>query len=224
MMTDANDSIISYKRRYRINLRNAELSKHTFRIFLEKQILSHVQTEIQKNIQELQTPLTPNFDFDESNLILSKIQFTLSPFQTAISKEKLFIKNDLNLPNLEAKICPSDKAMKIINTIVNHDINSEIDIYEDSVRNESKVSTYTAPISNQNNHSHPKNKVIDKKHSYALIHDNSPDWFQDNEIISVHGSLLSETISDINMYNSNLKRNTNRKRCRWRRILFCCVN
>lgn len=225
MTTDVNHSVALHKERCRTNLRNAELSKRTFRLFLEKQILSHVEVEIQKNIQEPQSPLTPNFHFDESDLTLSKMRLTLSPFQTIISETKSCIKNNLTLPNLEAKMCSSDRAVKITNTIVKSDGGSNINVYENPFQNKSKVSTYTAPVSNQNTSNSKMNTAIDKQSNYALMYDNSPEWFQDNETVSVHGSLLSETISDISVYsNSDLRRNTNRKRCRWRRILFCCVN
>lgn len=221
-MTDIDDSVALHKKRCRTNLRNAELSKRTFRIFLEKQILSHVEIEIQKNTQEPQTPLTPNFNFDESDLTLNKIRLTLSPFQTTVSGKKSSIKNNLTLPDLEAKICSSNKAIKITNAIVNHNIDSEINVYENPVQNKSKVSIYTAPPSNQNTSNPKMDIVVDKQSNYALMYANSPEWFQDNETVSVHGSLLSETISDISAYNSDLRRNTNHKRCRWR--LFCCVN
>lgn len=222
MMTDVNDSVALHKKRCRTNLRNAELSKHTFRIFLEKQILSHVEIEIQKNIQEPQTPSTSNFNFDENNFALSKIRLTLSPFQTTISEKKSSIKNNLNLPNLEAKMCSGNKAINT-NAIINHDNDSKINVYENPIQNKSKVSTYTAPVSNQNT-SNPKMSTIVDKQSYASIYANSPEWFQDNETVSVHGSLLSETISDISAYNSDLRKSANRKRYRWKRILFCCVN
>lgn len=222
IMTDVNDSVAVHKKRYRTNLRNSELSKHTFRIFLEKQILSHVEIEIQKNTEEPQTPLTPNFNFDESNLASSKIRLTLSPFQTAISEEKSSIKNNLILPNLEAKMCSSNGAIKITNAIVNHN-DSKINVFDNPIQNKSKVFTYTAPASNQNT-AHPKmDPAVIKQSNYASIYANSPEWFEDNETVSVHGSLLSETISDISA-NSDLKKNTNRKRYRWKRILFCCVN
>lgn len=223
MMTDV-DSVALHKKRCRTNLRNAELSKRTFRIFLEKQILSHVEIEIQKNMQEPQTPLTPNFNFDESDLTLSKIRLTLSPFQTTVLEKKLSIKNNLTLPNLEAKMCSSNRIIKTTNAIVNRDTDSEINVYENPVQDKSKISTYTAPASNQNISNPKMNIAVDKQSNYALIYANSPEWFQDNETISVHGSLLSETISDISTCNSDLRRNTNHKRCRWRRILFCCVN
>lgn len=222
-MTDVNDSVALQKKRCRTNLRNAELSKRTFRIFLEKQILSHVEIEIQKNIQEPQTPLTPNFNFDESDLTLSKIRLTLSPFQTTISEKKSCLKNNLTLPSLEAKMCSSNKDIKITNAIVNRNNDSEVNVYENPIQNKSKVSAYTASAFNQNV-SNPLNTAVDKRSNYGSIYVNSPEWFQDNETVSVHGSLLSETISDISTCNSNLKRNTNRKRYRWKRILFCCVN
>lgn len=222
-MTDVNDSVAVHKKRYRTNLRNAELSKHTFRIFLEKQILSHVETEIQKNTQEPQTPLTSNFNFDESDPTLSKIRLTLSPFQTAISEEKSSIKNNLILPNLEAKMCSSNGAIKITNAIVNRDNDSKINVFENPIQSKSKVFTYTAPASNPNIANPKMNPAVIKQSNYASIYANSPEWFEDNETVSVHGSLLSETISDISAC-SDLKKNTNRKRYRWKRILFCCVN
>lgn len=221
MMSTDVDSVALHKKRYRTNLRNAELSKRTFRIFLEKQILSHVEIEIQKNIQEPQTPLTPNFNFDKSDLTLGKLRLTLSSFQTTESEKKLSTKNNLILPNLEAKMCSSNRIIKTTNAVVNHD--SEINVYENPIQDKSKISTYTAPASNQNTSNPKMNIAVDKQSNYALKYANSPEWFQDNETVSVHGSLLSETISDISAYNSDL-RNTNRKRCRWRRILFCCVN
>lgn len=223
MMSTDVDSVALHKKRCRTNLRNAELSKRTFRIFLEKQILSHVEIEIQKNIQEPQTPLTPNFNFDKSDLTLGKLRLTLSSFQTTESEKKLSTKSNLILPNLEAKMCSSNRIIKTTNAIVNRDTDSEINVYENPIQDKSKISTYTAPASNQNTSNPKMNIAVDKQSNYALIYANSPEWFQDNETVSVHGSLLSETISDISAYNSDL-RNTNRKRCRWRRILFCCVN
>ncbi|XP_024886873.1 uncharacterized protein LOC112467070 [Temnothorax curvispinosus] len=223
MTTDVNDSVVLHKKRCRTNLRNAELSKRTFRIFLEKQILSHVEIEIQKNTQEPQTPLTPNFNFYESDFALSKIRLTLSPFQTTISEKKSSVKNNLTLPSLEAKLCnSSNSAIKITNAIVNRENDSEINVYENPIQDKSKVSTYTAPASNQNTSN--LKIAVDKPSNYSSIYVNSPEWFQDNETVSVHGSLLSETISDISACNSDLRRNTNRKRYRWKRILFCCVN
>lgn len=224
MITDVNDSLVLHKKSYRTNLRNAELSKRTFRIFLEKQILSHVEIEIQKNIQEPQTPLTPNFNFDENDLTLSKIRLTLSPFQTIVSEKKSLIKNNLTLPNFEAKMCSSNRAVKMTNAIVNRNIDSEINVYENPVRNKSKISTCTALVSNQNTSSPKMNITVDKQSNRVLMYADSPEWFQNNETVSVHGSLLSETISDISTYNSDLRRNTNHKRCRWKRIVFCCVN
>jgi len=218
-----NDSVALHKKKYRTNLRNAELSKHTFRIFLEKQILSHVEIEIQKNIQEPQTPLIPNFNFDENDFTLNKIRKS-SPFQTIISEKKSFIKNNLTLPNLEAKMCSSNRAIKITDAIVNRNTDSKINVYENLVQNKSKISTYTAPPSDQNTSNFKMSIAIDKHSNYASIYANSPEWFQDNETVSVHGSLLSETISDISTYDSDVRRNTNHKRCRWKRILFCCVN
>lgn len=222
-MTDVNDSVALHKKRYRTNLRNAELSKRTFRIFLEKQILSHVEIEIQKNTQEPQTPLTPNFNFDENDLALSKVRLMLSPFHTTVSEEKSSIKNNLTLPNLEAKMFSSKGAIKITNAIVNRDNDSKINVFENPIQNKSNVFTYTA-LSNQNTADLKMDTAVIKQSNYAsCIHANSPEWFQDNETVSVHGSLLSETISDISAC-SNLKKNTNRKRYRWKRILFCCVN
>lgn len=219
-MTDIDKSVDLHKRRCRTNLRNAELSKRTFRIFLEKQILSHVETEIQKNIHEAQTPLTPNFDYNKSDFILSHARLTLSPLQTTVSGN-MSIKNNLNLPNLETKVHSSDRAIRISNTIIT--ANSEINVYEDSVQNKSKVCTYTASTSNQNE---SKNSEINRanKESHTLIYNTSPEWFQDNEIVSVHGSLLSETISDVSSCSIDLQRNTHHKRCRWKRIVFCCIN
>lgn len=219
-MTDIDKSVDLHKRRCRTNLRNAELSKRTFRIFLEKQILSHVETEIQKNIHEAQTPLTPNFDYNKSDFILSHVRLTLSPLQTTVSGN-MSIKNNLNLPNLETKVHSSDRAIRISNTIIT--ANSEINVYEDSVQNKSKVCTYTASTSNQNE---SKNSEINRanKESHTLIYNTSPEWFQDNEIVSVHGSLLSETISDVSSCSIDLQRNTHHKRCRWKRIVFCCIN
>lgn len=219
-MTGIDDSVTLHKNKCRTNLRNAELSKHTFRIFLEKQILSHVKIEVQKNIQDPQTPLTSNFNFDD--LTSSKIRLTLSPFQTTVLDKELSIKNNLMLPNLEAKICSSNRATEITNAIVNRNTTSEINVYENPIQNKSKVSIHTAPASNQNITNPKMNIVVDKQSNCALMYANSPEWFQDNETVSVHGSLLSETISDISVFNSDLRRNTNHKRCRWR--LFCCVN
>lgn len=226
IITDVNDSIALHKKRCRTNLRNAELSKRTFRIFLEKQILSHVEIEIQKNTQEPQTPLTPNFNFDESDLALSKIRLTLSPFQTTVSEKKSFqsIKNNLTLPNLEAKMCSSNGNIKITNAIVNRNNDSESNVFENSIHNKSKVFTYTAPASNQNTANPKIDTVVVKQSNYTSIYANSPEWFQDNETISVRGSLLSETMSDISACSSDLKNNTNRKRYHWKRIFFCCVN
>jgi len=227
-MTDVNvnnnDSVALHKKKYRTNLKNAELSKHTFRIFLEKQILSHVEIEIQKNIQEPQTSLTPNFNFNENNFTLNKIRLKFSPFQTIISEKKLFIKNNLTLPNLEAKMRSSNRAIKITNAIVNRNTDSKINVYKNLVQNKSKISTYTAPPSDQNTLNFKMSIAIDKHSNYTPIYANSPEWFQDNETVSVHGSLLSEPISDISTYDSDERRNTNHKRCRWKRILFCCVN
>jgi len=225
-MTDVNvndndyDSVALHKKKYRTNLRNAELSKHTFRIFLEKQILSHVEIEIQKNIQESQTPLTPNFNFDENDFTSNKIRLR-SPFQTIVSEKKSFRKNNLTLPNLEAKMRSSNRAIKITNVIVNRNTDSKINVYENLVQNKSKIS---ALPSDQNTSNSKMNIAIDKHSNYASIYANSPEWFQDNETVSVHGSLLSEAISDISTYDSDVRRNTNHKRCRWKRILFCCVN
>lgn len=221
-MTDLDDSVALHKRRCRTNLKNAELSKHIFRIFLEKQILSHVGIEIQKNIHEVQSPLTPNFDYTESNFNLSYARLAFLPFHTAVSQEKSSVKNNLSLPNLEADTCSSDRAVKIANTIVHHDTKSGINVY--SLQSKSKASTYTALASNQNT-SNPKiNKVTNTESSRTMIHNNSPEWFQDNETASVHGSLLSEAISDTSVYNANIRSNINPRRCRWKRILFCCVN
>lgn len=221
MMTDTDGSVALHERRCRTNLKNAELSKHTFRIFLEKQILSHVEVEIQKNIHEVQTPLTPNFEYNENDFTLNYTRLTFLPFQAIISGKKS-IKNDLSLPKLETEMCSNDKVIQIVNTNVNHDTDCEIN--EDSFRSKSKASVYVAPASNQNA-SNPKiNKVTNVESKYALIYDKSPEWFQDNETASVHGSLLSETISDTSIYNTNIRSNINHKRCRWRRILFCCVN
>jgi len=227
-MTDVNvnnnDSVALYKKKYRTNLKNAELSKHTFRIFLEKQILSHVEIEIQKNIQESQTLLTPNFNFDENDFTLNKIRLKSSPSQTIMSEKKSYIKNNLTLPNLEAKMRSNNRAIKITNTIINRNTDFKINVYENLVQKKSKISTYTAPPSDQNTSNFKMSIAIDKHSNYASIYANSPEWFQDNETVSVHGSLLSETISDISTYDSDVRRNTNHKRCRWKRILFCCVN
>lgn len=220
-MTDIDNSVDLHKRRCRTNLRNAELSKRTFRIFLEKQILSHVETEIQKNIHEAQTPLTPNFDYNKSDFTLSHARLALSPLQTTVSGN-MFIKYNLNLPNLETKVHSSDRAIRISNTIIT--ANSEINVYEDSVQNKSKVCTYTASTSNQNESKNSEINRVANKESHTLIYNTSPEWFQDNEIVSVHGSLLSETISDISSCSIDLQRNTHHKRCRWKRILFCCIN
>ncbi|XP_072762271.1 uncharacterized protein [Anoplolepis gracilipes] len=220
-MTDIDDSVTLHKRRCRTNLRNAELSKRTFRIFLEKQILSHVEVEIQKNNHEAQTPLTSNFDYNKSDFTLSHARLTLSPLQTTISG-KMSIKNELNLPNLETEVHSSNKAIRISNTVITAD--SEINVYEDSVQNKSKVCTYTASTSNQNDSTSPKINRIVNKESHTLIYNTSPEWFQDNEIVSVHGSLLSETISDISSHSIDLQRNIHHKQCRWKRILFCCIN
>lgn len=224
-MTEVDDSVALHKRRCRTNLRNAELSKRTFRIFLEKQILSHVEVEIRKNIHEVQTPLTPNFDYNKSDFTLNHVRLlTLSPsLQTTVSG-KMSIKNDLNLPNLEAEVYSSNRAIRISNTIITAD--SEINVYEDSVQNKSKVctvATYTASTSKQNKSTNPKINTANKE-SHTLMYNTSPEWFQDNEIVSVHGSLLSETISDISLHSTDLQRNIHHKRCRWKRILFCCIN
>lgn len=220
-MTDVDDSVALHKRRCRTNLRNAELSKRTFRIFLEKQILSHVELEIRKNIHEAQTPLTPNFDYNKCDFTLSHARLTLFPLQKTVSG-KMPIKNDLNLPNLETEVHSSNKIIRINNTIITAD--AEINVYEDSVQNKSKVCTYTASMSDQNESLNPKMNKIANKESHILIYNTSPEWFQDNEIVSVHGSLLSETISDISSHSTDLQRNTHHKRCRWKRILFCCIN
>lgn len=217
-MTEIDNSVNLHKRRCRTNLRNAELSKHMFRIFLEKQILSHMETEIQKNIHE--TPLTSNFDYNKSDFILSHAQLTLSPLQMTMSGN-MSIKN-LNLPNLEIQVHSSDRAIRLSNTIIT--ANSEINVYEDSVQNKSKVCTYTASTSNQNEFKNSEINKITNKESHTLIYNTSPEWFQDNEIVSVHGSLLSETISDISSCSIDLQRNTHHKQCRWKRILFCCIN
>lgn len=218
VMTD-NDDSVALRQRCRTNLRNAELSKHTFRIFLEKQILSHVEIEVRKNIPEAQTPLTPNFDSDEINFTLSRARLALVPLQT-VSRKESSNKDDLSLPNLETEIC-SDRAMKTASTIMNYSADSEIN--KDSFQNKSKISTCTASNFNQNA-SNLKINPVNEKSNCPPICDDGPEWFQDNETVSVHGSLLSETISDISAYSTDLKRNTNHKRCRWRRILFCCVN
>lgn len=220
-MTDVDDSVALHKRRYRTNLRNAELSRRTFRIFLEKEILSHVEVEIRKNIHEAQTPLTPNFDYNKSDFTLSHARLTLFPLQTTVLG-KMSSKNDLNLPNLETEVHSSNRAIKISDTIITAD--SEINVYVDSVQNKSKVCTYTASTSNQNKSTNPEINRIANKESHTLIYNTSPEWFQDNEIVSVHGSLLSETMSDISSHSTDLQRNTHHKRCRWKRILFCCIN
>lgn len=222
-MTNVNDSVALHKRRCRTNLRNAELSKRTFRIFLEKQILSHVEVEIRKNIHEAQTPLTPDFDYKSEFTLNHARLLTLSPsLQTTVSG-KMSIKNDLNLPNLEAEVHSSNRAIRISNAIITAD--SEINVYEDSVQNKSKVCTYTASTSNQNKFTNPKINTTANKESHTFMYNTtSPEWFQDNEVVSVHGSLLSETISDISSHSTDLQRHTHHKRCRWRRILFCCIN
>ncbi|XP_029157586.1 uncharacterized protein LOC114930010 [Nylanderia fulva] len=221
--TDIDDSVTLHKRRCRTNLRNAELSKRTFRIFLEKQILSHVEVEIRKNIHEAQTPLTPDFDYNKSDFTLNHARLlTLSPsLQTTVSG-KTSIRNDLNLPNLEAEMYSSNRAIRISNAVITAD--SEINVYEDSVQNKSKVCTYTASTSNQNKFINLKINTTANKESHTFMYNTtSPEWFQDNEVVSVHGSLLSETISD-SSHSVDLQRNTHHKRCRWRRILFCCIN
>ncbi|KAL0112553.1 hypothetical protein PUN28_012104 [Cardiocondyla obscurior] len=218
MMTDNNDPVVLHKNRCRTNLRNAELSKRTFRIFLEKQILSHVETEIQKNTQDPQTPLTSNFNFNESDLASSEIRLTLSSFQT-VPEEKSSIKNNLTLPNLDTKIYSSNNALKITDALVSHDTDSEINIYENPIQDKSKP--YIAPGFNQNTSTPKMSTTVNKQSNYGSIYATSPEWFQDNETVSVHGSLLSETMSDISAYNSDLK-STNRKPYRWRRLLFCC--
>lgn len=223
-MTDTDGSVALHKRRCRTNLKNAELSKRTFRIFLEKQILSHVRTEIQKNIDEVQTPLTPVFDCNEGDFALNYARLAFQSFQATVSGEKPFIKSDLNLPNLEAEVCSVDQAARAANAIVNHDTGAEVNAYEKFPHCKSKAPAYIAPASNQNT-SNPKiNKVTNVESRRTFVHDNSTEWFQDNETASVHGSLLSETISDNSVYNLNLRSNINHRRCRWRRILFCCVN
>lgn len=223
-MTDTDGTVALHKRRCRTNLKNAELSKHTFRVFLEKQILSHVGVEIQKNIHEIQSPLTPNFDCNESNFNLNYARLTLLPLQTAISGKKSSVKNGLSLPNLRADVCSTDRAVKITNMTVHQDTNSRINTYEDSLQSKLKASNSIAPISNQNTQNPKINKINDTKSNCTMIYNNSPEWFQDNETASVHGSLLSETISDTSVYNANVRSNINHKRCRWKRILFCCVN
>lgn len=219
-MTDIDGSVALHKRRCRTNLKNAELSKRTFRIFLEKQILSHVGVEMQKNINEVQTPLTPAFDFNEGGFTLNYACLAFQSFQTAVSGEKSFIKSDLNLPNFEG--FSINKAVGVANANVNHDTEPEVNAYENS-QCKSKATCIT---SNQNTSDMKINKVTNvESNRRTLIHDNSPEWFQDNETASVHGSLLSDTISDTSMYNINTRRsNINHKRCNWRRILFCCVN
>lgn len=222
MMTDIDGSVALHKRRCRTNLKNAELSKRTFRIFLEKQILSHVGTEIRKNIDEVQTPLTPAFYCNEGDSTLNYARLAFQSFQATVSGEQSFIKTDLNLPNLETEAYPIEQAVKVANAIVNHDTDADVNAYPS--RCKSKASTCIAPASNQNTSNLKINKVTNVESSHTSIQDNSPEWFQDNETASVHGSLLSETISDTSVYNINLRRNINHKRCRWRRILFCCVN
>ncbi|EFN79023.1 hypothetical protein EAI_04285 [Harpegnathos saltator] len=222
-MTDIDGSVALHKRRCRTNLKNAELSKRTFRIFLEKQILSHVKVEIRKNTDEVQTPSTPVFDYNEGDLTLNYARLAFQPFRTTMSGEKSFIKSDLNLPSLEAEACPIDKAVRVADATINHDTNSEANTYEDSPQCKSKASRTTL-ASNQNTSDLKINKVTNVESSHILIYDNSPEWFQDNETASVHGSLLSEATSDTNIYNINLRKNVNHKRCRWKRILFCCVN
>jgi len=216
VVTDIHDTITLNEKKYRTNLRNAELSKRTFRIFLEKQILSHMKIEIQKNIHEAQTPLTPIFDDNKSDSLLNPIGLML-PSSQVIPEKKSSFKNDLTLSNLKTDM-PSGKATNS-HVIVNYDINSG-NVCGNLFRSKSKSTTYAISISNQNI-SHPKiNKVFNKESNLTLIHDNGPEWFQNNETVSIHGSLLSETISDASID----MRNINHKRCRWRRIFFCCVN
>lgn len=224
MMTDIDGSVALHERRCRTNLKNAELSKRTFRIFLEKQILSHVGLEIRKNINEVQTPLTPVFDYNEGGLTSNDVQLVFQSSQTAVFGKKSPLKNYLNLPNLEAEAYPIDKTARITNVSVNHDTDSEVNVYEDFSQCKSKA-TCTVSASNQNTSDLEINKVTNTESSHILTHDNSTEWFQDNETASVNGSLLSETISDTSMYNINTRRsNINHKRCSWRRTLFCCVN
>lgn len=223
MMTDTDGSVALHKRRCRTNLKNAELSKRTFRIFLEKQILSHVGVEIRKNTDDAQTPLTPAaFDYNEGDLTLNYARLAFQPFGAIVSGEKSFIRSNLNLPNLENKTRPTDQAVEVANANQNTDL--EVDTHEDSPQCKSKASTHTPLASNQNTSNLKINKVTNVESSRTSVHVNSPEWFQDNEAASVHGSLLSESISDTNVYNINSRGNISHKRCRWKRILFCCVN
>jgi len=219
VVTDIHDTVALNERRCRTNLRNAELSKRTFRIFLEKQILSHMEIEIQKNIHEAQTPLTPIFDDNKSDSLLNHIRLVLPSSQIVTSEKKSSFKNYLSLSNLETDM-PSGKATNS-HAIVNYDINSK-NVCGNLFRSKSKTPTYA--ISNQNIPHSKINKVSNKKSSLTLIRDNGPEWFQDNETVSIHGSLLSETISDASTHTSTDMKNINRRRCRWRRIFFCCVN
>ncbi|XP_026829733.1 uncharacterized protein LOC113562982 [Ooceraea biroi] len=229
MVTDIHDTVAaSDKRRCRTNLRNAELSKRTFRIFLEKQILSHMEIEIQKNIHEAQSPLTePGFHDNKSNYFsLNHVRLALPPSQTITSERRSCLKNHLSLPDLGTDLLPpGDRATNAGNyAIVNYDTDSEINVCGNFFRSKSKITTYAIPVSNQNNSCPKVNKAFNKGSGHTLIYDNGPEWFQDNETVSVHGSLLSETISDGSTYSTVDARNINRRRCRWRRIFFCCVN
>lgn len=222
MMADVNESVALHKRRCRTNLKNTELSKHTFRIFLEKQILSHVEIESRNNVHELQTPLTPNFDYNESNFALNYEHLKLLSFQT-IKSEKLSAKNNWN-SNLEAEKYSSNRAIKTNNAIFSRDTNSKINVHESTFQNKSKKSTHVATVSNQNISNSKINKIVNKKSNYMLTYNNSPEWFQDNETVSVHGSLVSNTISDISStYGTDFK-SINHTRRRWKRVFFCCVN
>lgn len=222
IMADVNESVALHKRRCRTNLKNTELSKHTFRIFLEKQILWHVEIESRNNVHYPQTPLTPIFDYNESNFALNHEHLKLLPFQ-AIKSGQLS-KTNWN-SNLEPeKYSSSNRAIKKKNAIFSHDTNSKINVHESIFQNKSKQSTHIATVSNQNI-SNSKINIVNKDSNYMLIYDNSPEWFQNNEIVSVHGSLVSDSISDISStYGTDFRRSINHTRRRWKRIFFCCVN
>lgn len=224
VIQNVDDFIALYKRKYRTNLKNTELSKRTFRIFLEKQILSHV--EVFQNISEAQTPITPNSSYDKSNFLLEHAQLTLTPLHTKISQTSLSTRNNLTLSNLKTVTCSDKNAVNVHDTTINCATNSEVGVYENVFQHKSDVSIYNRHGHNQNTHNIKSNTIINNDLSHTLIRDNSPEWFRNNETVSVHGSILSESISDMNIYNTNSRNNTNanHKKCHWRRILFCCVN
>lgn len=224
-VTDTHGTVALHERRRRTNLRNAELSKRTFRIFLERQILSHMEIEIQKNAHEAQSPLTPSPRDNESNFShWGHIRLALHPSQTIASENgSAALKNDFSLPDLRTEVLPNNnRSRSLLNyAVVHYDTDSETNVCANLFRSGSKTTTYAISVSNENA---SYSKLFNKESNRTSMYDNGPEWFQDNETVSVHGSLLSETISDASTYSNLDLRNINRRRCGWRRILFCCVN